>query len=371
MGKAAFRGTRALSRPASHAVSARPYLSGSFRVLHLPVIGITASRIGEPAHCHACSPRLSHDQGHGAAPTPHGPAAGAGPAGEPLARRTGGHRHDLTNPATQHQPPNDQPLRKESHMKRLSRLGHRAKLLTALTAALVLGVVATAAAGALPLHQSGTPDGYNKFLVYMANGVYDPHDPTYTAPSGTFFQKEIMHRSDAEIAEQLAQAKAFFKERFGIDEANGDVSVGLSMFDPRNNYRAYVIGGEKVPDSGWVVRDGGINAVATKDTFFHGTYGGPAGKFVKAGTAVTFGDYNILRTQGESAQPAEPLILHYQSDLPIKPADSDGVRTFRCELIDPLTGHHGIAQGVIAPMRDAGNGQIQVSIRNTLTFPGY
>ncbi len=254
---------------------------------------------------------------------------------------------------------------------RILRSTRRAKLITALTVALALGLVATASAGALPLHHGGTPDGYNKFLVYMANGTYDPKDPNYAAPDGMFFQKEIMHRTDAEIADQVAQAKAFFKERFGIDEANGDVRIGLSMFDPRNNYRAYVIGGEKVPESGWIVRDGGINAMVTKDTYLHGTYGGSAGKFVKAGTAVTFGDYNILRTQGESGQPAEPLILHYQSDLPIKPADSDGVRNFRCELIDPLTGERGIAQGVIAPMRDAGNGQIQVSIRNTLTFPGY
>ncbi len=45
--------------------------------------------------------------------------------------------------------------------------------------------------------------------------------------------------------------------------------------------------------------------------------------------------------------------------------------TFRCELIDPETGNHGIAQGVVAPARNAGNGNIQVSIRNVITFPGY
>ena len=45
--------------------------------------------------------------------------------------------------------------------------------------------------------------------------------------------------------------------------------------------------------------------------------------------------------------------------------------TFRCELIDPETGQHGIAQGVVAPPRDAGNGNVQVSIRNVITFPGY
>jgi hypothetical protein len=61
------------------------------------------------------------------------------------------------------------------------------------------------------------------------------------------------------------------------------------------------------------------------------------------------------------------LIIHYWSALPILPANGDGIRTFRCELIDPASGAHG----VIAPPRDAGNGNIQVSIRNVITFPGY
>ena len=63
--------------------------------------------------------------------------------------------------------------------------------------------------------------------------------------------------------------------------------------------------------------------------------------------------------------------MHYQSELLISVPDQDGVRNFRCELIDPVTGKHGIAQGVIAPPRDAGGGQIQVSIRNVITFPAY
>jgi hypothetical protein len=78
-----------------------------------------------------------------------------------------------------------------------------------------------------------------------------------------FFQKQIMHRSDAQIAEEQAKALAFFKQRFGLDPANGDVSISMFMFDPRNNYRAYVVSGEAVPSSGWVVRDGGWNATVT------------------------------------------------------------------------------------------------------------
>lgn len=253
-------------------------------------------------------------------------------------------------------------------MRRFSR---RTLVLASALAVLALASIGAAASGTLPIGKSATPDSYQKFLVYMANGTYNPNDPNYQAPDGTFFQKQIMHRSDAEIAQQRANALAFFKERFGIDPANGDVTISSSMFDPRNNYRAYVIGGETVPSAGFVVRDGGFNARVTKDTYLHGTYGGDAGKLAPAGTAVTFGDYNILRTAGASSQPTKPLILHYQSETPIRGANADGVRTFRCELIDPETGQHGIAQGVIAPPRDAGNGNLQMSIRNVLTFPGY
>jgi hypothetical protein len=235
---------------------------------------------------------------------------------------------------------------------------------------MLAALAASAVAEVFPFTKAANPAGYQKFLVYMANGTYDPNDPAYTAPTGEFFQKQIMGRSDAQIAEQRAQALAFFKERFGLDPANGDVEISMTMFDPRNEYRAYVVGGETVPSTGWVVRDGGFNAIVTRDTVLHGTYGGAAGKPVPTGTVVTFGDYNIDRTD-PSGHSRAPLLLHYQSQQPVSVPDQDGIRHFRCELIDPVTGQHGIAQGIIAPPRDAGGGRIQVGIRNVLTFPGY
>ncbi len=226
--------------------------------------------------------------------------------------------------------------------------------------------------------RSATPAGYGKFLVYIANGVYDPSDAGYVPPTGMDFQKQVMHRTDAEIAEQEMLARAFFKERFGLDEANGDVMIMPFQFDPRNDYRAYVIGGERVPARGLVVRDGGFMAQITRDTVLHGTYGGVTGKPAGAGTAAVFGEYNILRVASSRRGPARgaarrpaPLILHYQSELPIGLPDIDGVQNFRCELIDPETGAHGIAQGVIRAPRAVGSGLVQVSIRNVITFPGY
>ena len=126
-----------------------------------------------------------------------------------------------------------------------------------------------------------------------------------------------------------------------------------------------------MPRAGFSVRDGGFNLTATSDTVFHGTYGGAADKPVAAGTTVTFGDYSILHAGAKGKQFAPPLLIHYQSEFPIGPANGDGVRTFRCELIDPDTSVHGIAQGLIAPPRDAGSGRIQIGIRNVITFPAY
>lgn len=252
----------------------------------------------------------------------------------------------------------------------LKRWRHRIVALGTVVALLMAALTASAVAGSFPFTKATNPAGYQKFLVYMANGTYDPDDPNYTPPTGEFFQKQIMGRSDAQIADQRAQALAFFKQRFGLDPANGDVEITPFMFDPRNNYRAYVVGGETVPSTGWVVRDGGFNATVTTDTVLHGTYGGAAGKTVPAGTSVVFGDYNIdRRNRGGHSQP--PLLLHYQSQQPISVPDQDGIQHFRCELIDPVTGQHGVAQGVIAPPRDAGGNQIQVGIRNVITFPGY
>jgi hypothetical protein len=34
--------------------------------------------------------------------------------------------------------------------------------------------------------QQSTPAGFDKQLVYMGTGVYDPDDPNYEAPDGDF-----------------------------------------------------------------------------------------------------------------------------------------------------------------------------------------
>jgi len=57
-------------------------------------------------------------------------------------------------------------------------------------------------------NKKGVPAGFDGFLVYMANGVYDPGQPNPQPGvenceglfcDGGYFQREIMGRSDYEI----------------------------------------------------------------------------------------------------------------------------------------------------------------------------
>jgi hypothetical protein len=222
---------------------------------------------------------------------------------------------------------------------------------------------------------SPTPDGFDKFLVYMAAGVYDPDEPNPLTPE--VFQREIMGRSDEEIAQDRAAAIAFFNERFGLNltdpgglftsfTVNG-VRFASGTFDPRNEYRAYVVSEERVPSSGWVVRDGGWSASVVDPEGI--TLGGEfAGVHVPQGTAFAFGDYNILRTL-PSGKEIEPILIHYESGGPIIPnADKAGGFMFRCDLISEEFGH-GLAQGIVAGVT-LPDGSFQQNVRNVLTFPG-
>lgn len=132
-------------------------------------------------------------------------------------------------------------------------------------------------------------------------------------------------RSDAEIEQDRANAIEFFQQRFGIDVVdNENVMFTSFTFDPRNEYRAYVVAGRDVPPEGWVVRDGGWSVAVTNPDGL--TLGGEyEGVQVPQGSMMVFGDYNI-DVPGE-----DPIIIHYQSGGPIIPTDQ-GIQ-FHCELI--------------------------------------
>lgn len=213
-----------------------------------------------------------------------------------------------------------------------------------------------------------TPEGFDKYLVYMGTGAFDPADP---GPGPDVWHRDIMERSDEGIEEDRRAAEAFFSERFGLDFTDVDAHDGVKELDgvtlqdfmlhPNREYRVYTISGEAVPSEGWVVRDGGWRVDLNEETTLHGAWGGADGTTVPAGSFLVFGDYNIDVPDGEN------IIIHYESGSPISPTDQMTFH-FICDLSHPEWGA-GLAQGVVN-MGETDDGRQQMSIRNVLTFPG-
>lgn len=233
------------------------------------------------------------------------------------------------------------------------------------TAALALGIVmilglVVGVANALSpkVSTAAAPKGFTEFLVYLAEPTLSPGEPSSFTDSEhvNSFQQNVMGRTPEQVADQEQLAQQYFHDRFGLNFGDGSGGFTFSAFvlNPHVNYRAYIVSGMTVPNTGWEVRDGGFQVVLTEDTILQGTYGGSEGIQVPAGASMVFGDYNIdVKTPGLS-----DILIHYQSHSPII-ARADGEVSFNCDLTHPQWGS-GAARGVALP-----NG----SIRNVITFP--
>ncbi len=233
-----------------------------------------------------------------------------------------------------------------------------------------------AQAGTAQGHRAPTPAGFDRYLVFMAEGIFDN-----LFGDAEFFHRQIMGRTTEQIAEQKAMAIAFFKERFGVDFSASDqasnVTLMLFTLTPDLDYRAYTASGERVPAEGWEIRDGGwIGLVGPGGTTFHGVWGGSVGKTVPEGTLILFGDYNVrrltpsdLNSRGEARLPdASPILIHYQSRDPMIP-DEDGRSFLVCDLHSAEFGD-GIALGIIWNVQTP-DGRTRQLARNVLTFPPF
>jgi hypothetical protein len=68
-------------------------------------------------------------------------------------------------------------------------------------------------------HAAPTPEGFTKFLVYMAEPTLAPGEPVqFTDPASVdLFQRVIMGRTPEEIEQDRAGAVQFFWDRFDLD----------------------------------------------------------------------------------------------------------------------------------------------------------
>jgi len=252
----------------------------------------------------------------------------------------------------------------ESQLTRRGMLGSAATL----AGGAALLAAPGAAAGVLGRSGTPTPEGFRKLLVYIAEGPASAG--SITDPDAVLaFQRDVMGRDRAAVAAYIDEAKRFYLRRFGLDFTGVDAltPVGTweidratmrgSVFHPDHGYTAYVVSEEWVGEEGWTVRDASFGVSITKDQTFHGTWGGAAGKPVRAGSVVTFGDYNIkVERPGRGRDGA--IMIHFESGSPIA-ADVDGTIHFICDLSHPEWGP-GHARGTM--VADGG-------VRNVLTFP--
>lgn len=223
-----------------------------------------------------------------------------------------------------------------------------------------------------------TPAGYDSLVLYIGSGIFDPNvsepRPGVTGCAGLFcdgdfFQKNIMNRTDAEVAEIREDARQHFIEHFGIDVDDpayaGRVSFTMFMVNPDFQYRVHALAGEQVVSDGWIIRDGGFQLMVTD----------PNGVFVKdpalgqihvpQGAAGFFGNYNILKTD-KHGKPNDELIIFYASETPAIPLPN-GDFYFKCAMFNEDWGA-GVGMGTMnfIPLED---GRIRGNVRNTLTFP--
>ena len=220
-----------------------------------------------------------------------------------------------------------------------------------------------------------TPDGFDKLVLYMGNGKFDPG---FSEPrpgvfceglfcDGTFFQKDIMGRTDAEILELRETAKTHFYDFFGIDVDDpamvGRISFDLFMVNPDFQYRVHALSGEQVPSEGWIIRDGGYSLTIT-DPAGIALGGESTGLHAAQGAGGFFGNYNILTTDKHGNANGE-LIIHYASETPTVPL-ANGDFYFKCAMFNDEWGE-GIGMGIMnfIPRDD---GLVRGNVRNVLTF---
>lgn len=225
-------------------------------------------------------------------------------------------------------------------------------------------LVFTLSAGNCFADAGKTPTDLDKMLVYISTSPFTPVDGTFLVDgmngNGMHFQKDILKRTDSEIAQNKIDAINFFGNRFGINVTDPRVHFMGYEILPELQYRAVMISGEEVPASGWPVHDGGWMVVVMDPQGidlggeFPGTHASP-------GTMFVYGNYLV------SKKPA-PLLLNYQAKKPIV-LDADGAFEVACEIFSKKYGH-GQAIGGTLPVA-LPNGQMLINTRNVITFPPY
>lgn len=232
--------------------------------------------------------------------------------------------------------------------------------------------------------ETPTPLPFEKYLVFMGTGtVKNSPDISgfiggiHNPDGGRRFQREVMGRSDAQIAQRREMAIQFFKSRFGLDVNDPRLTFAGFEFSPDAQYRAYTISGENVPASGWRVLDGGW-IVVVQDPNGIDLGGDPmwAGHHVPQLTFFSFGEYAIVKPNarhGRHRGADEHIVIEYKSSCPTTVDRMMVQFMFNCEITSKQFGA-GLATGtshhiIQNPNPETGAMDLKFQTRNVLTFP--
>ena len=185
--------------------------------------------------------------------------------------------------------------------------------------------------------------------------------------------------SDDEIDAEANKAKAWFKQRFGIDvddPANADrLDFFVLTTDSRMNFRAYYLSGHHAPPEGHPIRDGAFNVVITDPNGF--TLGGDfPGQHAPQNSFVSFGQYNIVITN-PAGHAEEQKFFYFRSDTLIQPLSltgpPDGIAAFSCQLsdipFDEGVDHNGFAR-LFVELNLTKDNIFQMASRHVITIGG-
>lgn len=190
---------------------------------------------------------------------------------------------------------------------------------------------------------------------------------------------DLIYPGTATFESLLADAEAFYLERFGIDFRNVPLGDDGSKFhddgillvpwrvNPGIRYTATTIGNHGRIEQTVQIRDAGFAAIVVADNvLLHGAYGGSAGVPALPNDVFAFGAYSVPGP-GRGRGNRQPAIIRYGAFEPMR-GNADGNIVIACELLDSPYGP-GLAYG-IAKFTPLGDNDAHVFVRNVLTFPG-
>ena len=216
-----------------------------------------------------------------------------------------------------------------------------------------------------------TPEGSpTPYGLFMANGMFDPIDPTYTSPTFEQFFIDQLGGTDADVERAREEAKAFFLDAYGVDVdarvADGRLQWLEFRVDPRGDYRVYALPDRAVAPEGWPIEEIAFSAIVIDPAGLE--LGGPyAGATVGPGPLGAFGYYQVDALDAAGAFD-ESIVIAYQTDG-VMATSLDGRSLLYCRMDSEQLGQ-GLGH-ITSEIRQTEDGLLQYDFTNVQRWDDY